>query len=147
MSVSHKYLASKPSLCARYHCIVRLIDSESVQRDCKFNKLLDYVFIPVGMYVNDNDIAIVFDSGCSVAVAPHLEDFIGPITKVDKTMRGLGASVKVEGGGIIQWCFRDDYGVKQMIEVKVYYIPKVRDANKALKCSNIITKDNTKHSF
>ena len=64
---------------------------------CGFNGLVDDVFIPVGMYVNDNDINIVFDTGCSVAVTPYREDFIGPITKVDKTMRGLGTSVTVDG--------------------------------------------------
>ena len=28
-----------------------------------FNGLIEDVFIPVGMYVNDNDMAIVFDTG------------------------------------------------------------------------------------
>ena len=43
-----------------------------------FNGLIDDVFVPVGVYVNNNGMAIVFDTGCSVAVTPYLEDFIGP---------------------------------------------------------------------
>ena len=43
-------------------------------------------------------------------------------------MLGLGATVQVKGEGMVKWEFRDDYGVKQVIEVKGYYIPtsKVR---------------------
>ena len=57
---------------------------DGAEEPCGLNGLVDDVFIPVGMYVNDNDINIVFDTGCSVAVTPYREDFIGPITKVNK---------------------------------------------------------------
>ena len=40
-------------------------------------------------YLKDNTTPIVFDSGCTVAVTPHITDFIQPPTKVSKTMNGL----------------------------------------------------------
>ena len=47
-----------------------------------------------------------------MAVTPNKEDFIGPITPVEKTMTELGSKVNVFGEGKLQWVFRDDYGVK-----------------------------------
>ena len=43
-------------------------------------------------------------------------------------MMGLGASVRVEGEGIVECTLRDDCGVKQRIKVRAFYIPtsKVR---------------------
>ena len=93
-------------------------------KDYGFTSLEDDVFIPVGLYIGDSkEIPIVFDTGCSVAVTPYKEDFIGPITPVVKTMTGLGSKVDVVGEGKITWVFRDDYGVKQTVLVKGYYIP------------------------
>ena len=89
-----------------------------------FTSLGDDVFIPVGLYVGDpQEVPIVFDTGCSVAVIPYKEGFIGPITPVEKTMTGLGSKVDVVGEGKLRWVFRDDYGVKQTIIVKGYYTP------------------------
>ena len=64
---------------------------------CGFISIEDDVFLSVGMYVSDNDIPIVFDSGCSVEVTPNKEGFISPFTKFNKIMMGLGATAKVEG--------------------------------------------------
>ena len=92
--------------------------------DYGFTSLEDDVFIPVGLYVGDpKEVPIVFDSGCSVAVTPYEQDFIGTITPVEKTITGLGSKVEVVGERKIKWLFRDDYGVQQTILVKGYYIP------------------------
>ena len=78
-------------------------DGECTNISCGFSTIEDDVFLPVGMYVSDNDIPIVFDSGSSVAVTPNNEDFISSFTKVNKIMMGLGATAKIEGDGRIKW--------------------------------------------
>ena len=77
-----------------------------------FTSLEDALLLPVEMYVRgDDDIHIAFDSGCYVAVTPNKEDLCGPITSVNKTMIGLGATARMEGEGLVEYTFRDDYGV------------------------------------
>ena len=44
--------------------------------DC-FTALEDNLFAPKFFYIENGDKQIVFDSGCSIAVTPHLEDFVG----------------------------------------------------------------------
>ena len=65
----------------------------------------------------------MFDSGCSVAVTPYENEFIGFITKVHKSINGLSASIKVVVGGKMIWSFRDDYGVSQKFKMWAFLIP------------------------
>ena len=88
-----------------------------------FTALEDDLFAPSGFYIANGDKPIVFDSGCSIAVTPHLEDFGGEIKKVQKTMTGLSSTAQVEGEGMVNWSFYDDYGVIQHVKVKANYIP------------------------
>ena len=59
----------------------------------RLTNLENALFLPVGMYVgSDEDIPIVLDSGCSVAVTPNKYDLYGLITLVKKTndrIRGI----------------------------------------------------------
>ena len=58
------------------------------------------MFIPVGLYVGDpKKVPIVFDTGCSVAVTPYKQDFIGTFIPVEKKITGLGSKVEVVGKG------------------------------------------------
>ena len=41
-------------------------------------------------------------------------------------MQGLSSITKVEGIGIIEWEFADDYGVKHKIRIKANYIPSAK---------------------
>ena len=86
------------------------------------------LYLPRGLYSSNITLPIIFDSGCSVSVSPCREDFGDTLVPSTKSMLGLGATVQVKGEGMVKWEFRDDYGVKQVIEVKGYYIPtsKVR---------------------
>ena len=71
------------------------------------------MFLLLGMYVGSREkIPIVFDSECSIAVIPCKDDFCGPITTVNRIMIRLGANAQVVGEGLVEWVFRDDYGVK-----------------------------------
>ena len=59
------------------------------------------IFIRKGCYVGIDDVPIIFDSGCTIAVTPHLSDFICPPTPVNKRMKGLYGSVKVDRQGFV----------------------------------------------
>ena len=81
------------------------------------------IFDPRGYYCKDDTTPIVFDSGCTVAVTPHLSDFIRPPAKVTKTMNGLTSKASVEAEGMVAWNFLDDYGVTQRVKVRAFYVP------------------------
>ena len=63
--------------------------------------LEDDLFALKGFYIANEDKPIVFDSGCSIAVTPRLEDFVGDIKQVKKTMTGLSSTAQVEGEGMV----------------------------------------------
>ena len=65
----------------------------------------------------------MFDSGCTVAVTPHLSDFIRPPAKATKTMNGLSSKASVEAEEMVAWHFLDDYGVTQRVKVRAFYVP------------------------
>ena len=43
--------------------------------DC-YTSIDGEIFVPRGYYLEDNTTPVVFDSGCTVVVTPHLSDFI-----------------------------------------------------------------------
>ena len=49
----------------------------------------DNLFLPTELYVKSDNIPIIFDSDCTIAMTPHLKDFITPPTPVNKSMKGL----------------------------------------------------------
>ena len=66
---------------------------------CGFTSLEEDLFTPVGLYMNKDQLPIIFDSRCSVSVSPDKKD-VGDIltmTSETKTMQGLGATVQVQG--------------------------------------------------
>ena len=71
------------------------------------------ICVPKGYYLKHNTTPIVFDSGCTVAVTPHIHDIIRPPTKVSETMNGLSSLASVEAEGMVEWCFLDNCGVTQ----------------------------------
>ena len=87
-----------------------------------YTSLDEDLFIPTGMYLGEGKESVIFDSGCSVSVYPTKRDFGDTLTPVSKTMMGLGAAAQVEGEGTVEWNFKDDYGVKQVIRAHAYYI-------------------------
>ena len=72
----------------------------------------DDLFMPAGFYTDQDSIDIVFDSGCTTTMNPFKEGFVGKITPLIKSMRGVGVIAKVTGEGYTEWKFRDDYEVK-----------------------------------
>ena len=63
-----------------------------------YTSVQDYLFIPTRMYLlGEGDAAVIFDSGCSVAVSLCKEYVEGTLTHVSKTMMGVGDPAEVEG--------------------------------------------------
>ena len=54
--------------------------------------------------------------------------FVGELQPVNKSMSGLNGTEEVEGEGIVEWMFRDDYRISQTIQTKSFFNPysKVR---------------------
>ena len=75
----------------------------------------DDIFIPKGMYVSSDLKPIIFDFGCSIIVTPYRQDFVGELLRVNKYMSVLNGRAEVEGEGMVEWMFRDDYGISQTI--------------------------------
>ena len=76
------------------------------------------IFAPKDCYVHDKNILVSFDSEYSVTVSPLRENFIGPLTKVNKTMNGLSSVASVKGEGHAEWTFQDGYRDTQVVKVK-----------------------------
>ena len=70
------------------------------------------IFVPKAYCLNYRTKPIVFDSGYTVAVTPHIEGFIPLPTKVKKTMNEL-LSVASMAEGMVEWYLLDNYRVSQ----------------------------------
>ena len=88
-----------------------------------YTALDDDLFLPRGRYVGKDGVPIIFDTGCSISVTPHKQDFVGTIRPMNKLMTGLSSKAEIKGAGKVKWEFRDDFGVSQVILVEAYYIP------------------------
>ena len=69
----------------------------------------DDLFIPKEIYVGSYSKPIIFDSECSITVTPHAQNFVGEFRSVNKSILGLNGTTEVEGEGMVEWMFRDDY--------------------------------------
>jgi hypothetical protein len=66
--------------------------------------------------------SLVIDSGASVCISPHKEDFVA-YGASNMKIKDLSSSNTVAGEGIISWRLRDVNGTTVVIEVKGYHIP------------------------
>ena len=101
------------------------LESDTKDHHCSycFKSLKDYLFAPKEFYITSGDKPIVFDSGHLIAVNPHLDDFVGEAKKFKKEMTRLSSVAQVEGEGIVNWVFYDDYRVIQNLKIKACYMP------------------------
>ena len=116
--------------CTQYTCHLDIVKDGIGLLDehydiCYVSMHID-VFNLVEIYVKIDGIPVIFDSGCKIAVAPYATGIVNKINPINKFMNRTGATDKVFGEGMINWNFRDDYGVLQRIEVKAYHVHKVR---------------------
>ena len=61
-----------------------------------YTALDDDLYGPKGYYLGADQIPVIFDSECTVAITPFTEDFVGPIHKCNKTTGGLTCKAQVE---------------------------------------------------
>jgi hypothetical protein len=68
--------------------------------------------------------SLVVDSGASVCISPHKEDFVD-YGASNMKIKDLSSSNTVAGEGIISWSLQDINGSTVVVEVKGYHIPHV----------------------
>ena len=63
--------------------------------------------------------SVIWDSGASLSVSPHREDFVGPIHKPppNTTVQGLGKNLRIAGIGHVAWSFHDTNGMLRTVKV------------------------------
>ena len=68
---------------------------------------------------------IGIDNRCSACISPDIDDFIGKVTKTDKTIRGFGGQkVCNVYTGTIGWSWYDDQGKLHKFKIPhSYYVP------------------------
>jgi hypothetical protein len=82
---------------------------------------------------------VIFDSGCSLAISPNREnfigdlcwgDFIGDLRRPIQDLRlgGMANGMLIEGIGVVEWSFESSSGATVTIKTECYYVPasKVR---------------------
>ena len=70
---------------------------------------------------------IVIDTGASLSLTPHLNDFVGPLTAPKiRNLNGLSGQTSVKGVGTVEWTVIDVFGVKNTIRTVAYYVPDAR---------------------
>jgi len=75
----------------------------------------------------DTDRATVgADNRCSACISHCIDDFIGPLTDCERTIRGFGGtSIHNVKHGTIQWKWEDDNGMVHNFTIpKSYYVPE-----------------------
>jgi hypothetical protein len=70
---------------------------------------------------------VIFDTGASLAVSGHKDDFVGKITAPEHDLRlgGMGQGMKIEGIGVVNWTFVNK-GTELTIQTQCYYVPQAR---------------------
>jgi hypothetical protein len=72
-----------------------------------------------------DDLAIIADTGCTIASSFDPLDFEGPIIPMYPVMRmqGIAETVEIRGRGTIEWTVIDDSGTSRVIRTPGYYLP------------------------
>ena len=75
---------------------------------------------------NTNANPIGVDNRCSTCISPYVEDFIGPLEDMNKTIKGFaGAQTNNPKIGTLCWQWLDDKGRMHTFEIpNSYYIPE-----------------------
>ena len=72
------------------------------------------------------DLPVIFDSGASCSLSPVRSDFVGELLPPDVSeMRGIGASIKTVGKGLVEWPIIDLRGPTRILRTTTHYVPDV----------------------
>ena len=71
------------------------------QDNCALTALDKNLFLPLELYAGEDGNSVIDDSGCTLAVAPYVLDFVGIIKPVQNIMNRLGVMSNVVGEGTV----------------------------------------------
>ena len=76
--------------------------------------------------LTSDDLMIVLDSGCSIAMTPNEEDFIHGTYAIDTTtVNGIGSGLQAIGIGDAEWTFEDTNGSPITIRLRCLHVPDI----------------------
>ena len=98
---------------------------------------------------------LIFDTGASVSISPHREDFVDYSTDTSNTtLQGVSASTCVAGRGTIQLTIHDNDGFPRVIRVQALHVPQasvrllsIQSFRSLYKQGSSMTIDSTGASF
>ena len=79
-----------------------------------------------GLGVTPDEVMLVLDSGASCTLTPSMDDFIGPIKRVQNTyISGIASGLEIKGTGTVEYRLRDDSGNVVVVRIEnVLYVPQ-----------------------
>lgn len=85
-------------------------------------------FQSVYHFKSAHGLPLIFDTGASITVSPHLSDFIGPIQKtsaVPSRLNGVSSSHIIQGMGTIRVLVYTDSHQPRYLQTTGYYVPDI----------------------
>ena len=69
---------------------------------------------------------VIWDSGASLSITPHMDDFDGPLdpTPFGVRIQGIAKGLVIAGVGQVSWSFPDAHGGIRTLKIPAYYVPK-----------------------
>jgi GAG-pre-integrase domain/Zinc knuckle len=69
---------------------------------------------------------VIWDSGASLSITPHVDDFDGPLdpTPFGVRIQGIAKGLVIAGVGRVVWSFPDAHGGIRTLKIPAYYVPK-----------------------
>ena len=75
--------------------------------------------------LTSDDLLVILDSGCSIAITPDLTDFLDGTYQIqDKTVTGIGSGLQAKGIGTVQWSLPTSNGGTTTIELQCLHVPE-----------------------
>ena len=78
-----------------------------------------------GAYITSNSDPIIFDTGASISVSPHRNDFLDftPSDPKDVSLTGLNGETAVKGTGVVEYVVTTDAGDVRRLKTQAYFVP------------------------
>jgi hypothetical protein len=87
------------------------------------NQRTSFVKEPICFNVKPTKYPIVIDTGASISVSPHQDDFVDGIsTSIIQDLKGLDHSTKVQGMGMVEWTVYDLHTFIREIWTIAFYV-------------------------
>lgn len=120
-------------------------------------------FQSVYHFKSDNGLPLIFDTGASITVTPHLSDFINSSVETDPSkmrisrLNGISSSHVIKGIGKIKVLVYTDDGKPRYLITTGYYVPDIKvrllsvqrylDEHKGESCSFVLNDNGMKFQF